>query len=61
MEVSGQLDAPANLPQGKKPLVPIGKEASTLSQVALKVKIGKLTLRKEEEVHDDKKWKWQRE
>jgi len=27
MEVSGQLHAPATLPQGKKPSVPIGQEA----------------------------------
>jgi hypothetical protein len=27
MEVSGQLHAPAALPPGKKPLVPIGQEA----------------------------------
>jgi hypothetical protein len=27
MEVSGQLHAPAALPQGKEPLVPIGWEA----------------------------------
>jgi hypothetical protein len=27
MEVSGQLHAPAALPSGKEPLVPIGQEA----------------------------------
>jgi hypothetical protein len=35
MEVSGQLHAPAALPAGKEPLVPIGQESGMLSISAL--------------------------